>query len=180
MTIHAEDDAFTVRFDPSLVSIDDIKRCIRVIGYRPVEIGLLDLMDLMDSTAPRPSDREDELPPAIAEAVAKCDATGKLVFVDFYADWCLPCRKLEADLRGPELRESLQNFIVLRIDTDEEPDIARYFGIRALPTLMVLDAKVRERFKSVGIIGPADLKRALDGLSAKGRMDTDGREKEDI
>lgn len=174
VTIHAEDDAFTVRFDPDLASVDGIKKCIRMLGYRPVEIDAKDLGMRTVPTARPHVDRGEALPQIIAEAMRKSEATGKLVLVAFYADWCAPCRKLEKDMKQPGLRESMQYFIVLKIDTDENPDVAKYFNVKALPTLLVLDARARERFKSVGIISPADLVQALDALSGGKGTDKDG------
>lgn len=175
VTVHAEDDAFTVRFDPALVSVDGIKKCIRILGYRPVEIDAKELgMRTVATTRPQ-VDRGEALPQVIVEAMRKSEATGKLVLVDFYADWCAPCRQLEKDMRQPGLRESMQNFIVLKIDTDETPDVAKYFHVKLLPTLLVLDAGARERFKSVGIISPADLVQALDALTGGKGTDKDGQ-----
>jgi len=180
VTIHAEDDMFTVRFNPDLASVDGIKACISKLGYRPVEVDPKDPGKGAD-TAVRPYAKGGEtLPQQVAEAVREGDATGKLVLIDFYADWCVPCRKLEKAMTQPGLRESMQNFIVLKIDTDENPDVAKYFGVKALPTLMVLDGTARERFKSVGVISPADLIRALDDLSVKKGADKDGKQREDI
>ena len=55
----------------------------------------------------------------------------ELVLVDFFAEWCGPCKML-----GPVL-EQLENIDVVKIDVDESPSLARQFGIMSVPTLMI-------------------------------------------
>ena len=64
-------------------------------------------------------------------------ASGK-VLVDFFATWCGPCRMI-----APAIEEIAQEKAgqveVYKIDIDQSPDIAREFGIRGVPTLMVFE-----------------------------------------
>lgn len=54
--------------------------------------------------------------------------------VDFYADWCGPCRKLSPLLE--EIAAEYKNDIIIyKVNVDKEPDLATAFGIRSLPTL---------------------------------------------
>ena len=55
----------------------------------------------------------------------------ELVLVDFFAEWCGPCKML-----GPVL-EQLENIDVVKIDVDESPSLAWQFGIMSVPTLMI-------------------------------------------
>lgn len=56
------------------------------------------------------------------------------VLVDFWAEWCAPCRVLAPVLE--KLAEEFQGrFLVVKINTDQEQEIARQFGIRSLPTV---------------------------------------------
>lgn len=63
----------------------------------------------------------------------KCE---RPVVVDFYADWCVPCKRLE-----PILRDIAQYYHgevdFYRIDVDENPDIANTFLIRSIPYLLI-------------------------------------------
>ena len=66
------------------------------------------------------------------------------VVVDFYADWCGPCRRL-----APILREIAQDYHgevdFYRINVDENPDIAAAFEVRSIPMLLIcpLDGEPR-------------------------------------
>ena len=56
----------------------------------------------------------------------------KDVLVDFYADWCGPCKMLAPIL------EQIDSIDVLKINVDEFPDLAAKFGVMSIPTLIVM------------------------------------------
>jgi thioredoxin len=58
------------------------------------------------------------------------------VLVDFYADWCGPC-KLVAPLVDEIAREHLGRMLVAKVDTDRAQDVALRYGIRSIPTLVL-------------------------------------------
>lgn len=58
----------------------------------------------------------------------------KLVLVDFYADWCGPCKKMKPTLEEIE-REMSGNLVVLRINVDENPELSNSMHIDAIPEL---------------------------------------------
>lgn len=59
---------------------------------------------------------------------------GDLVLVDFYADWCGPCQMLIPVIEELEQETDIK---VVKINTDELPDIARMFRIMSIPTLLL-------------------------------------------
>jgi thioredoxin 2 len=70
------------------------------------------------------------------------------VLVDFYADWCAPCRMV-APFVDELAREHVGRLLVAKVDTDRAPGIAQHYAIRSIPTLVVFsDGKEVER--SVG------------------------------
>ncbi|MGE0159205.1 MAG: thioredoxin [Gemmatimonadales bacterium] len=70
------------------------------------------------------------------------------VLVDFYADWCGPCRMV-APFVDEIAQANVGRLLVAKVDTDQAPNVAMRFGIRSIPTLVLFeDGKEVER--SVG------------------------------
>jgi thioredoxin 2 len=72
------------------------------------------------------------------------------VLVDFYADWCGPCKTM-APLLDDLARDAAGRFLVAKLDTDRNPGMAGRFGIRGIPTLIVFRGG-REVGREVGAV----------------------------
>ena len=70
------------------------------------------------------------------------------VLVDFYADWCAPC-KMVAPLVDELAREQSGRMLVVKIDTDRAANISERYSIRSIPTL-VLFKEGKEIDRSMG------------------------------
>lgn len=77
---------------------------------------------------------------SFASAVKKASAANRPIFVDFYADWCGPCKKLEQSFADPKVKGLLQRATCLRIDVDRNPDDAARFRVGSIPRLLLLSA----------------------------------------
>ena len=85
------------------------------------------------------------------------------VLVDFYADWCGPCRIL-----GPVVDELASrhagHMLVLKVDTDRDGELATRFEVRGIPTVVAFQNGV-ESGRHVGVARRAELETLL-GLAA--------------
>ena len=64
-------------------------------------------------------------------------SSGKIVLLDFYADWCVPCKML-----GPVLEEVAQlrpDITVGKINVDRDMELAVQFGVSSIPMLVVME-----------------------------------------
>ena len=86
----------------------------------------------------------------------------KPVLVDFWAEWCAPCRMLAPTIE--ELAEEYAGKVkVGKVDTDTNVRTPARFGISAIPTVMLFkDGQVVKKF--VGLQTKRELKAAIDGV----------------
>jgi thioredoxin 2 len=86
-----------------------------------------------------------------------------LTVVDFWADWCGPCRAMAPHFeRAATLRP---NYRFAKVDVDAEPALASRYGIRSIPTIVVLNDGEPIAAEG-GVIGAGQLVDALDRLAA--------------
>ena len=79
------------------------------------------------------------------------------VVVDFWAEWCGPCRMIGPALE--EISEELQGRVrIVKLNVDENPATAAKFGVRSIPTLMIFkDGQLAAQ--KVGAASKGDLSR---------------------
>ncbi|MCI9126506.1 MAG: thioredoxin [Eubacterium sp.] len=80
-------------------------------------------------------------------------AEGK-VLVDFFADWCGPCKMLSPII--DEVAEENSSVKVCKINVDDEPELAMRYNVMSIPTVVVIQ-NGEEVNKSVGLVSKEDI-----------------------
>jgi thioredoxin len=81
------------------------------------------------------------------------------VVVDFYADWCAPCRVAEPVL--VQLSAHLAGRLKFtKVNVDESGAVTRSYGIHSIPTYLIVD-RGRERGRELGIVAPTEFRTVL-------------------
>ena len=85
-----------------------------------------------------------------------------LVLVDFYADWCGPCKMMSPIIEeiAEETKDSLK---VGKLNIDESPEVSSDFGIMSIPTLLIFkDGEIAKSF--IGVTSKNDILNAIKEL----------------
>ena len=75
---------------------------------------------------------------------------GKYIVLDFFAEWCGPCKNLSPHLH--ELSEKYSNIIFYKIDVDRHEELSEKFEINAMPTIIFINnKKIKHRIEGSNI-----------------------------
>ena len=86
--------------------------------------------------------------------------TDKKILIDFFATWCGPCRMVSPIV--DEIAEEHPEFLVAKVNVDENPELAGEFSVMSIPTLVVIkDGKVINQ--SAGARPKAQILAMLEG-----------------
>lgn len=96
-----------------------------------------------------------------AEVIASEEMNGKMVFVDFWAPWCGPCRMVKPVLE--KFAEENDDIVLLAVNVDEQEnqELSMEHQVSSIPRiLMMKDGAVVEDF--VGAVPPAEIQKKID------------------
>ena len=87
------------------------------------------------------------------------------VLVDFWADWCRPCH-----MAAPEVKrlasEMAGRAVILKVDTEQHPEIAARYGVRGIPNFVVI-RNGQVVFQQAGVVPHTEMKRWLENAERR-------------
>ena len=106
---------------------------------------------------------------SLADLQTQLKAPGKLVMLDFYADWCVSCKEMEAfTFSDPKVRAQLDRMLLLQVDVtannEHDKALLKRFSLFGPPGIIFFDADGRE-IKGLRVIGYQNPERFLKTLS---------------
>ena len=87
------------------------------------------------------------------------------VLVDFYADWCGPC-KMVAPILDELAKEYDGQIVIYKVDTEKEQELAGAFGIRSIPSILFIPMEGKPEMAQ-GAMPKASFKKAIDEFLLK-------------
>lgn len=105
------------------------------------------------------------------EALAASKATGKTMMVDFYAVWCGPCKRMDAEaFKHPSFKNYGKDFILVKIDAEKPSQnvaLAKKYKVSAYPTVKFIDSNERLVHEFVGYGGPQQVFSEMKKAASK-------------
>ncbi len=95
------------------------------------------------------------------------DSSKQIVLVDFWAPWCGPCKAMEPTLDQMENVRFPGKLEVIKINIDDEPELAQSMGVRSIPTMMLFSGH-HKMDTIIGAVTPFTLiNKITDALEKK-------------
>jgi thiol:disulfide interchange protein DsbD len=109
---------------------------------------------------------------SVADLDQRLQAAGRPVMLDFYADWCVSCKEMEAQtFVDPAVRAKLDKALLLRADvtanSDDDRALLKRFHLFGPPGIILFDAQGHE-LESARVVGFQDAARFTGSLAAAG------------
>lgn len=86
--------------------------------------------------------------------------SNKPVLVDFWAEWCVPCKSV-APIIDELAREYKGKMIFAKVDVEDNPQVATHLGIRSIPTMIVF-SRGEEKERIIGAYPKSHIQKRID------------------
>lgn len=155
-----ETDEFIVSYDPTKATDESLIDTVKKSGYTAQVVT--------DQGAESAAPEMTTLPPGfpiLDKAVAQAKAENKPLVLDFHAEWCVPCRRMEKEVfPDPKVAERLKQVVFVRVDTDKEPELSQKLGVVGLPDVRYFNTDAKFIGKSMGYITAESFSKKLDEI----------------
>jgi len=124
-------DEFVVTYDPAKVRPASLIATIRQTGYTARVVNGKEKASGGPAVLSVP--RGFAL---LDEALTQAQKEGKPVVLDFFAEWCAPCLRMEkTTFKDEKVRALLERCVFVRVDTDKHPELAKRMAVEGLPDI---------------------------------------------
>ena len=139
-------DEFVVTYNPAQVESAKLITTIKETGYTARVVS--------GKGKASPSATVQAVPRGFAlldDALTQAQREGKPVVLDFFAEWCAPCQRMEkTTFKDEKVKALLERCVLVRVDTDKHPDIAKRMAVEGLPDIRFVlpDGKVIRQLRN--------------------------------
>jgi thiol:disulfide interchange protein len=108
---------------------------------------------------------------SLADAKKESASTGRPILAYFTASWCGPCQQMRKETwADARVQAALAQWVVVKIEVDSDDQIAREFGVSAIPRLQMIDAKGEPGAARIGFTSADELLRWLRTAKSESTM----------
>ena len=167
-TWNHEEEIIIITFDQGLLLEREFERRIKALGYTatPVDSKLARKSEKQNAIKIAPF--EENLPTFYKEALLRAKKSNRIVIIDFWSPWCIPCKRLKKEtFHDKGVQKLLGDIEIVYVNLDEHASLGKSFRVSTMPDVFFIapDRQVVDRLSEFE--SPAVFKKRLRKVLAK-------------